>query len=58
MEDSYKVTINLYDISSGMAKSLGPMLIGKPLDGLWHTGLVVYGVEYYYGGGICQGPPK
>ena len=41
-----------------MAKSLSPMLIGKTVDGIYHTSLVLYGVEYYFGGGICQGVPK
>lgn len=27
------------------------------LDGIWHTGVVVYGTEYYFGGGIQAGPP-
>jgi hypothetical protein len=25
--------------------------------GIWHTGVVVYGKEYYFGGGICLGMP-
>jgi len=33
-------------------------LIGRQIDGIWHTGIVVYGYEYYFGGGICKGPPK
>jgi len=37
---------------------MSPMLIGKTVDGIYHTGLVVYGIEFYYGGGICQGQPK
>jgi len=27
--------------------------IGKQLDGIWHTGIVAFGYEYYFGGGIC-----
>jgi hypothetical protein len=52
------VKVYLYDISNGMAKSLSPMFLGKTIEGVWHTGLVVYGNEYYYGGGVCQGTPK
>jgi len=33
-------------------------LIGKQVDGVWHTGVCVFGKEYYYGGGICVGKPK
>ena len=52
------VKVYLYDISNGMAKSLSPMFLGKTIEGVWHTGLVVYGNEYYYGGGVCRGTPK
>ena len=33
------------------------MFIGKQLEAIYHTGLVVYGKEYYFGGGILQGAP-
>lgn len=58
MEQSYKVHINIYDITQGMARNLSPMFLGKLIDGVWHTGVVVYGKEYYFGGGICNGPPS
>eukprot|EP00092_Neocalanus_flemingeri_P006784 GFUD01007327.1.p1 GENE.GFUD01007327.1~~GFUD01007327.1.p1 ORF type:complete len:483 (+),score=120.10 GFUD01007327.1:136-1449(+) len=29
---------------------MGPALIGRPLDGIWHTGIVVFGKEYFFGG--------
>jgi hypothetical protein len=41
-----------------MAKALSPMFLGKQIDGIWHTGVVAYGKEYYFGGGICAGLPK
>ena len=33
--------------------------LGKRLEGIWHTGIVVYGQEYYFGGtgGIECCPP-
>ncbi|MBA0686322.1 hypothetical protein Gotri_018451 [Gossypium trilobum] len=31
-------------------------LLGKPIEGIWHTGVVVYGNEYYFGGGIQHSP--
>lgn len=57
MAQSYPVTVNLYDLSGGMAKQMSRAIIGKQIDGIWHTGIVVFGREYYYGGGICSDPP-
>jgi hypothetical protein len=58
VESKYRVKINLYDLTQGMAKVMSPMLLGKQIEGVWHTGVVVYGIEYYYGGGICTGQPE
>jgi len=44
------VQVYIYDLSQGLAKTIGPALIGRPLDGIWHTSVVVYGNEYYFGG--------
>ncbi|KAI0567331.1 PPPDE peptidase [Gracilaria domingensis] len=52
------VTLHVYDLSQGMARQLSPMLIGKQIDGIWHTGVEVYNREYYFGGGICSDPPN
>ncbi|CAD8199233.1 unnamed protein product [Paramecium pentaurelia] len=54
----YKVTLNMYDLSQGMAKQFSPMFLGKQIDAIWHTGIVVYGKEYFFGGGICAQAPK
>lgn len=48
----WKVQVYLYDLSQGMAKMLSPSLLGKQIDGIWHSGLVCYGYEYFYGGGV------
>jgi len=53
----YPVSVNLYDLSQGMARQFSQMLIGKRIDCIPHTGIVVYGTEYYFGGGICSDPP-
>ena len=55
-----KVEILLYDISKGMAAKLGPLLLGKSAEAASrclcirsrqavHTGVLVYGSEYWYG---------
>lgn len=49
-EESWPVQVYIYDISKGMARSLSQAFIGKQINGVWHTGIVVYGEEYYFGG--------
>ncbi|XP_063904154.1 uncharacterized protein LOC135123444 isoform X2 [Zophobas morio] len=44
-----KVELYIYDLSRGMAATLSPMIIGKKIDGIWHTAIVVYGREYFFG---------
>ncbi|EAR99924.3 thioredoxin domain protein (macronuclear) [Tetrahymena thermophila SB210] len=57
-EQKHRVVVNLYDLSGGMARVFSPMFLQKQIDGIWHTGCVVYGKEFYFGGGICSGLPK
>jgi hypothetical protein len=40
-----------------MAAQMSQALIGKQIDYIPHTGIVVYGVEYFFGGGIQKMPP-
>lgn len=51
------VLLHIYDLSQGMARQFSPAILGKSIDGIWHTGVVVFGYEYYFGGGICYDPP-
>lgn len=44
-----KVNLYIYDISKGMARQLSLPLIGKQIDGIWHTSIVCFGKEYYFG---------
>ena len=48
----FPVTLHIYDLSGGMAKNMSMGLVGKQIDGIWHTGIVIYGKEFFYGGGI------
>lgn len=52
-----KVTLALYDITSGMAKNMSMMFLGKQVDAIYHSSLIVFGREYYFGGGICHDAP-
>jgi PPPDE putative peptidase domain/PUL domain len=47
-----KVKLNVYDLSGGLARQFSPMFVGKVIEGIWHTGVVFNGKEYYFGGGI------
>jgi PPPDE putative peptidase domain/PUL domain len=51
------VTLHIYDLSQGMARQYSPMILGKTIDAIYHTSIVVYNTEYYFGGGICADPP-
>jgi len=53
----WEVTLHLYDLSKGFATLLSPWLLKEQLEGVWHTGLVVYGKEYYFGGDIYYDTP-
>jgi len=52
------VSLLLYDISNGMARQFSPMMVGKLVEAIYHSSIVVYGTEYFFGGGICKEVPK
>jgi len=52
------VVLHVYDLSMGVAKAMSSALVGRQVDGIWHTGVVVYELEYFYGGGIQHMPPQ
>ncbi|OCF39300.1 hypothetical protein I317_06882 [Kwoniella heveanensis CBS 569] len=52
-----KVQLYVYDLSHGMAKSMSMMLTGKQIDGIWHTSVVAFGREVFYGQGILESKP-
>jgi hypothetical protein len=56
-DGGFPVKLYLYDISHGMARSMSQSLLGKYIEGIWHSGVVVYGREYYWGGIIQVGAP-
>ncbi|KAJ7600908.1 PPPDE putative peptidase domain-containing protein [Mycena floridula] len=46
------VKLYVYDLSNGLAKQLSRQLTGRQIDGIWHTSIVVFGKETFYGQGI------
>lgn len=36
---------------------MSPQILGFPIDGIWHTSVVVHGKEWYFGQGIFQSSP-
>ncbi|XP_076025824.1 desumoylating isopeptidase 1b [Genypterus blacodes] len=48
--NSYPVKLYIYDMSRGMARQLSPVMLGKQLDGIWHTAIVVHGKEFFFVG--------
>ncbi|KAJ3324986.1 hypothetical protein HDV06_005575 [Boothiomyces sp. JEL0866] len=52
-----QVTLLVYDLSQGMARAMSMGMIGKQIDGIWHTAVVVYGREYCFGQGIQEFQP-
>jgi len=58
---STTVSLNVYDISYGYAKRFAKpiqFLLGLSFDGIWHTGIVFRGTEYFFGEGILFGIPE
>jgi len=62
---SFPVELYIYDLSGGLARQFAPMF-GLDIDGVWHTSIVVHGMEVFFGsegiqhckpGGTSMGPP-
>ena len=51
--NTYPVDLYIYDLTRGMARQFAPMILGSDFDleGVWHTAVVVHGVEWFFGGG-------
>lgn len=52
----HDVAIHVYDLSKGLVRRFSPALVGREIAGLWHTGIVVYGFEYFFEGGVQRTP--
>ena len=54
--DMPTVMLAVYDLSRGLAAAMSQAILGEQLEGIWHTGVVVYSKEYFFGGGIQSLP--
>ncbi|KAG7302600.1 hypothetical protein JYU34_012537 [Plutella xylostella] len=55
---SEPVLLYVYDLSRGLASLLSPAILGQQIDAVWHTAVVVFGKEYFFGaGGISSCKP-
>lgn len=46
------VQLYCYDMSGGVAAGVSVGLIGRRVEGIWHTAIVAYGGEFYFDGGV------
>ncbi|PWN33445.1 DUF862-domain-containing protein [Meira miltonrushii] len=54
---TYPVQLYVYDLSNGLARSLSRQLTGRQFDAIYHTSIVVYSREWYFGQGIFNETP-
>ncbi|KAJ1021315.1 hypothetical protein NDA18_005554 [Ustilago nuda] len=48
----YPVKLYVYDLSRGMARHMSLSLTGRQIDAIWHTSIVAWDREYFFGQGI------
>lgn len=46
------VELYIYDLSNGVAKQMSLGLLGKQIDAVYHTSIVMDSLEYVYDGGV------
>ncbi|KAJ5945665.1 hypothetical protein N7454_002504 [Penicillium verhagenii] len=51
------VELYVYDLSKGLARMYSAALTGTQMDAIYHTSIVVGGMEYYFGQGIQTAIP-
>ncbi|XP_055531305.1 uncharacterized protein LOC129722091 [Wyeomyia smithii] len=48
-EGGSDVVLYIYDLTQGMAAMMSQMMLGRHIEGIWHTAVVVFGREYFFG---------
>jgi Ca2+-binding EF-hand superfamily protein len=52
-----RISILYYDISGSATKALSRLLFGRKIEGIWHTSVLAFGFEWWYGGDCFQSKP-
>lgn len=52
-----EVTLLVYDLSGGLARSMSMGILGFQLDAIYHTSIELQGREFVYDGGIISIAP-
>jgi hypothetical protein len=51
------VKLHVYDLSGGLCSALSTQLLGRHFEAIYHTGVVAFGREWFFGGGIFNDAP-
>jgi uncharacterized cupredoxin-like copper-binding protein len=51
------VQLYVYDLSRGLARNMSAAFLGVQIDAVYHTAIVMEGIEYLYDGGIKTARP-
>ncbi|KAG0264142.1 hypothetical protein BG011_007410 [Mortierella polycephala] len=54
---SERVILFVYDLSQGMARTMSMGIVGRQIDAIYHTSVVIFGREFFYGQGIMSAIP-
>jgi hypothetical protein len=46
------VQLYVYDLSQGLARQFSQQFLGTQIDAIYHTSIVLDGIEYFFGAGI------
>ncbi|KAI3645757.1 hypothetical protein MP228_008685 [Amoeboaphelidium protococcarum] len=52
-----KVQLFVYDLSMGLARQMSMAYMGTQVDAIYHTSVVVFNTEWWFGGGISNSRP-
>jgi hypothetical protein len=46
------IELYVYDLSRGLARTMSAALLGIQIDAIYHTSIIMQGIEFVYDGGI------